>query len=63
LARHLGPGAPADITLIDPDLEWTVDKRQSFSRSSNTPFHGWELKAAPSARLSLAKPSGRSTMV
>jgi dihydroorotase len=40
----LSVGAPADITLLDPDREWTVDKEQSFSRSRNTPFHGWELK-------------------
>lgn len=40
----LNPGAPADVTLIDPDLEWTVDKNASASRSRNTPFHGWELK-------------------
>jgi dihydroorotase len=40
----LSPGAPGDVTLIDPSLEWTVDKERSFSRSRNTPFHGWELK-------------------
>ncbi|MDB6152886.1 MAG: pyrC [Chthoniobacteraceae bacterium] len=40
----LNLGAPADITLIDPGLEWTVDKNASASRSRNTPFHGWELK-------------------
>ena len=40
----LSAGAPADITLINPDLEWKVDKDASFSRSRNTPFHGWELK-------------------
>jgi dihydroorotase len=40
----LAPGAAGDVTLIDPELEWTVDKEQSFSRSRNTPFHGWELK-------------------
>ena len=40
----LSPGAPGDVTLIDPGLEWTVDKEQSFSRSRNTPFHGRELK-------------------
>jgi dihydroorotase len=37
-------GAPADITLLDPELEWTVDRGAGFSRSCNTPFHGWELK-------------------
>jgi dihydroorotase len=40
----LSIGAAADVTLIDPDLEWTVDKDQSASRSRNTPFHGWEIK-------------------
>ena len=40
----LSPGAVADVTLIDPDLEWTVDKNASASRSRNTPFHGWNLK-------------------
>lgn len=40
----LSTGAPADVTLIDPDLEWTVEKDASFSASRNTPFHGWELK-------------------
>jgi dihydroorotase len=40
----LAVGAVADVTLINPDLEWTVDKEQSFSRSRNNPFHGWELK-------------------
>lgn len=36
----LQPGAPADITLIDPALEWTFDAAQSLSLSRNTPFHG-----------------------
>jgi dihydroorotase len=40
----LSVGVPADITFIDPDLEWTVDKEQSYSRSRNTPFHGWEIR-------------------
>jgi dihydroorotase len=32
----------ADITLIDPEMEWTT--RTSESLSHNTPFNGWELK-------------------
>jgi dihydroorotase len=40
----LSAGAAADITLIDQDLEWTVDKEASESRSRNNPFHGWTLK-------------------
>lgn len=43
----LSPGAPADITLINPDLEWTFDKTKSFSLSHNTPFHNhtWKGRA------------------
>ena len=37
-------GADADITIIDPDLEWTVDASQFKSKSKNTPFNGWKLK-------------------
>ena len=40
----LSPGAVADVTLIDPDLEWVVDRNTSHSRSRNTPFHGWTLR-------------------
>jgi dihydroorotase len=40
----LAPGADADITLIDPDLEWTVDKMRFESKSRNTPFHGRKIK-------------------
>lgn len=40
----LSVGAVADITIIDPDLEWTVDVSQFSSRSKNTPFGGWKLK-------------------
>lgn len=40
----LSIGAPADVTLIDPELEWTFDKERSQSLSRNTPFHGTELK-------------------
>jgi dihydroorotase len=34
----------ADVTIIDPELEWEVDPRQFLSRSRNTPFAGWALK-------------------
>jgi dihydroorotase len=40
----LSTGAAADVTLIDPDLEWTFDREKSQSLSRNTPFHGAELK-------------------
>jgi dihydroorotase len=43
-AGTLSLGAKADITLIDPDLKWTVDPAKFESLSRNTPFGGWKLK-------------------
>jgi dihydroorotase len=43
-AGTLSVGAIADVTLIDPHLEWTVDANATQSMSRNTPFHGWKLK-------------------
>jgi len=40
----LSAGCDADITIIDPNLEWTVDSSQFKSKSRNTPFDGWKLK-------------------
>ena len=37
-------GAPADLTLIDLNREWTVDAKTFASKSRNCPFHGWTLK-------------------
>jgi dihydroorotase len=42
-AVDLGPGSPADLVLLDPDAEWTVDPAQFHSRGRNTPFAGWPL--------------------
>ena len=41
---NLRNGADADITLIDPNLEWTVDVETLKSKSRNCPYHGWQLK-------------------
>jgi dihydroorotase len=40
----LAPGSPADITILDPDCEWTVDPAAFKSKSRNTPFGGMRLK-------------------
>ncbi len=40
----LTPGAMADVTIIDPDLEWTCDRHATASKSRNNPFHGWKFK-------------------
>jgi len=40
----LAQGAPGDVTLLDPHLEWTVDPAEFQSRSRNTPFAGRKLR-------------------
>lgn len=40
----LSVGAPADVTLINPNLEWTVKIDNFLSASRNSPFGGWKLK-------------------
>ena len=40
----LAIGADADVTILDPDVRWTVDPAEFRSKSTNTPFAGWELK-------------------
>jgi dihydroorotase len=40
----LAAGAVADVTIVAPDLEVTVEAAQLRSRSKNTPFDGWRLR-------------------
>jgi dihydroorotase len=48
-AGTLKPGETpvAQVTVIDPNLEWTFDVNKTFSKSKNTPFHGTKLKGKP----------------
>lgn len=41
---NLKEGSEADITVIDPALEWTVDVKAFRSKSRNSPFQGWCLR-------------------
>jgi dihydroorotase len=43
-AGTLAEGAVADITVIDPNLEWTVTPEKFQSKSRNTPFANMRLK-------------------
>jgi dihydroorotase len=45
-AGQLEEGGVADVAVIDPELEWTVDAQQLVSKSKNTPFDGWAMKGA-----------------
>ncbi|MCK9274553.1 MAG: dihydroorotase [Syntrophales bacterium] len=39
--RH---GLPADITVIDPEVTWTVDAARFHSKSRNCPYQGMQLR-------------------
>jgi len=40
----LKTGADADITVINPQLNWTVDVKAFCSKGKNSPFHGWKMR-------------------
>ena len=43
--RELAVGAPAHVTVINPNASYRVDRDQLQSRSRNTPFHGMDFSA------------------
>jgi dihydroorotase len=47
----LGEGAPADITILAPDLAVTVSVAAMRSKSKNTPFNGWALRGGVAATI------------
>jgi dihydroorotase len=47
----LSEGAPADITVLAPDLRLRIDASRMRSRSKNTPFDGWELRGGVAATI------------
>ncbi|MCD8383091.1 MAG: amidohydrolase family protein, partial [Clostridiales bacterium] len=40
----LALGAPADITIFDPDQRWVIDPDRFVSKARNTPFGGMEVQ-------------------
>jgi len=40
----LAPGVPADISVLDPDVRWTIDPQRFASKSRNTPFAGRSVR-------------------
>jgi dihydroorotase len=47
----LRPGADADVTVIDPREEWTIDPNRFRSKSRNCPFAGWKVRGRGHAVL------------
>ena len=37
---NLAEGKIADVTIFDPEVEYTIDKNKFCSQGKNTPFHG-----------------------
>ena len=47
----LAEGADADVTVIDPAEQWTIDASAFASRSRNCPFDGWQVTSRPAATI------------
>ena len=47
----LTEGAPADISILAPDLPVTVMASRMRSKSKNTPFIGWQLRGGVAATI------------
>ena len=47
----LAAGAPADVTILAPDLAVTVSVARMRSKAKNTPFDGWQLRGGVAATL------------
>ena len=51
----LKAGAPADITILDPDREWIVDSRNFASKGKNTPYDGYNVRGKVMATIAKGK--------
>ncbi len=47
----LQPGAPADVTILDPQRDWIYDLNKSQSKSRNSPFHGAQFRGLAVATI------------
>jgi dihydroorotase len=52
----LRPGSVADITILDPNLEWTYSNAESRSKSRNSPFDGRGFQGAAVATIVNGRP-------
>ena len=49
--RPIAVGEPANLTLVDPDAEWTVRGAELASLAANTPYEGMRLPGVVTATL------------
>jgi len=52
---NLATGSVADITVIDPLVEWNVDADKLASKSKNSPFLGWDVTGAATSTILAGK--------
>jgi dihydroorotase len=57
--RPLEVGEPANLTVVDPDANWTVAGSELVSRSANTPYESMTLPATVTATLLRGKVTAR----
>ncbi len=50
-AGTLQVGRPADVTVIDPAAEWTIDVGEFRSKSRNCPYHGRKVRGKVAATI------------
>ncbi|SDJ73686.1 dihydroorotase [Sediminibacillus albus] len=51
----LEAGGNADLVVLDLEKQWSIDKRQFFSKGKNTPFQGWKVVGKPVATIASGK--------
>ena len=49
-------GEPADLTVIDPELQWTIVAEEFASQGRNCPFDGWPVKGRAIATIVAGRP-------
>jgi dihydroorotase len=59
----LAEGAPADISILAPDMAVTVAAAAMRSKSKNTPFDGWTLRGGVAATIVGGRPVYRNERV
>lgn len=42
----IAPGFDADLTLVDPNVEWVIGDKPLFTKCNWTPFAGWPVRGA-----------------
>jgi len=48
---RIQPGADADLTLVDPEAEWTISERHLHSKHPLSPWNGLRVRGAPTLSL------------